>query len=267
MSDIDNERILEENRKLHNFSANNFDNYPPNIMRELKDMLFVDVSCMQVMLCPKLIRTFRALDCGAGTGILGEILVNKNFDTYLMDISKEMIEICKKKTDNKAKYIVSDAQSLLAHTPKKFDVICFTSVLHHIKDYIGVLELAIDRLNPGGFIYIADEPQLVTKEKPMSCKMIEWFEGNIINTYRLCKNPKHALNFLSKKDADFDVSIAEFHAAKGIDEKKIQDLFDKKGFKTIGFSTYRFHSLKMLQWFDWFYKNQPKTFKMMARKK
>lgn len=101
----------------------------------------------------------KALEYGAGTGILSFILSEKLGEITLMDNSKEMVEVMLEKTKT------SDVKSLnplffdLEHFDypgPKFDLIYLLMVLHHVSDTYLLLNKFCNMLNPGGYIAIAD---------------------------------------------------------------------------------------------------------------
>lgn len=101
----------------------------------------------------------KALEYGAGTGILSFILSEKLGEITLMDNSKEMVEVMLEKTKT------SDVKNLnplffdLEHFDyqgPKFDLIYLLMVLHHVSDTHLLLNKFCNMLNPGGYIAIAD---------------------------------------------------------------------------------------------------------------
>jgi len=261
------QNIKEANIKLHNFSAKNYDNYPPYLIKKLKQLFVNDI-----FFCIQNIKTknikVKLLDCGCGTGILADVILKNLTDKIYIDCldsSKEMILITKNKTQNKCnKYIIDDIDNHLLNCDK-YDLICFTSVLHHIGDFKKTLKLANKKLNKGGIIYIADEPQKRNNvSKSLMLNIFELCTGNLINIYRLIKNPKHAINFIKNKDK-LNVGLAEYHATiGGIDIKEIENIFSN--YALLDYNLYLMHPFKFMELFNFLYENQSKTFKIIMRK-
>ena len=103
-------------------------------------------------------RTMKAMEYGAGTGILSFLLKDEFSEIILMDNSSEMIKVCEEKT-------------LLYNTPNihplcfdlehndfegKFDIIYNQMVLHHVNDIEAIISKFYALLNPNGYLAIAD---------------------------------------------------------------------------------------------------------------
>ena len=102
--------------------------------------------------------SMKALEYGAGTGILSFLLKDKFAEITLMDSSQEMIKVCEEKVEyhkaNHIKPIWYDLEHKAYN--EKFDVIYNQMVLHHINDYETMLQTFYTLLNPGGYLAIAD---------------------------------------------------------------------------------------------------------------
>jgi len=271
MDKITENKIKEENRKLHNFSAGSYDNYPPYILKQQNRMYRKDLNGIKFYLGKR--KNIRVLDCGCGTGILANKLCKQGFEVHCLDISKEMIKITLNKLGGKCKYFLSDIDCYLETLHEyKYDVICFTSVLHHIGDYYKTLDLAISKLKKGGIIYIADEPQAGERTSTIIIQLIQFLGNMYINMRRAYKNPKHAINFIKNKfkkdENNIDVGLAEYHATLGgIKEDELIGYFFKKNFMVLFSKHYLMNALKFMDRFNFLYKGQPKTFRMVVKKK
>ena len=103
--------------------------------------------------------SMRALEFGAGTGILSFMLKDHLEEITLMDSSTEMVRIMNEKI------LAADVKNLkpilfdLEHnefTEKKFDLIFTQMVLHHVDDIESIIDRFYKMLNPGGSLAIAD---------------------------------------------------------------------------------------------------------------
>jgi tRNA (cmo5U34)-methyltransferase len=103
-------------------------------------------------------RPIRALEYGAGTGILSFLLKDKFPEIVLMDSSKEMIRVCEEKVAYLGTGHVKPLWYDLEHNDfdGKFDIIYNQMVLHHVNNIEVILGKFYSLLNPGGLLAIAD---------------------------------------------------------------------------------------------------------------
>lgn len=107
------------------------------------------------------------LDLACGTGTLCNYFYHHNFKTMGIDISEDMIDICKSK-NNKIYFLVAD---MITYNPnEKYDLVTITcDAINHILENKKVEQLffnVYDMLNNGGYfifdIYDADKLELNT---------------------------------------------------------------------------------------------------------
>ncbi len=103
-------------------------------------------------------QSLKALEYGAGTGLLSFQLKDIFEEVVLMDNSQEMIKVCEEK---KEYYKTKHFRPLwfdLEHSDfnEKFDVIYCQMVLHHVVNIELILNKFSSMLNPGGILAIAD---------------------------------------------------------------------------------------------------------------
>lgn len=100
----------------------------------------------------------KALEYGAGTGILSFLLKDKLSEITLMDNSTEMIKVCVEKTEYHQTNHIFPICFDLEHKDYdgKFDLIYNQMVLHHVGDYEGIIGTFYSMLNPQGYLAIAD---------------------------------------------------------------------------------------------------------------
>jgi tRNA (cmo5U34)-methyltransferase len=102
--------------------------------------------------------SMKALEYGAGTGILSFLLKDKFAEITLMDSSQEMIKVCKEKVEYYKATHIKPIWLDLEHNEydEKFDVIYNQMVLHHVNDINFMLQKFYSLLNTGGYLAIAD---------------------------------------------------------------------------------------------------------------
>ncbi len=105
-----------------------------------------------------LVKEMKALDYGAGTGILSFLLSEKLGHITMMDNSTEMVKVMEEKV------VQRDANNLSPicfnlekeFSDQKYHLIFNQMVLHHIKDVKNIFEVFYSMLLPGGTLAIAD---------------------------------------------------------------------------------------------------------------
>ncbi|MGA3013258.1 MAG: methyltransferase domain-containing protein [Bacteroidales bacterium] len=103
--------------------------------------------------------TLKAMEFGAGTGLLSFYLKDRFSEITLMDNSIEMLKAAEEKMEKsdrlKLKTLYFDLESA-EYKGTRFDVIYSQMVLHHIKDTEVIFKRLCQLLNPGGVLAFAD---------------------------------------------------------------------------------------------------------------
>jgi len=126
-----------------------------------KDKMHVDRSVAIAAELQQMIpidQSMKALEYGAGTGILSFLLKDHFAEITLMDNSLEMIKVCMEKVEyHKTKHILPILFDL-EHKDYdgNFDIIYNQMVLHHVVDYESIIGTFYSLLNPNGYLAIAD---------------------------------------------------------------------------------------------------------------
>jgi ubiquinone/menaquinone biosynthesis C-methylase UbiE len=101
----------------------------------------------------------KALEFGAGTGLLSFFVKESFAEITLMDTSVEMLKMAETKLaagdKGKIKTIFFDLEKS-GYTGEPFDIIFTQMVLHHISDVNAILGKFNQMLHPGGYLAIAD---------------------------------------------------------------------------------------------------------------
>lgn len=101
----------------------------------------------------------KALEYGAGTGILSFILSESFSEIMLMDNSKEMVHVMHEKVINSKVKNLKPLLFDLEHSEyyaRKFDCVFTQMVLHHVNDVEAIINKFYTLLNQGGYLAIAD---------------------------------------------------------------------------------------------------------------
>jgi ubiquinone/menaquinone biosynthesis C-methylase UbiE len=103
-------------------------------------------------------KDMKALEYGAGTGILSFLLSEKLGHITMMDSSAEMVKVMEEKVLNrKATNLSPLFMNLETERPyTSYDLIFNQMVLHHIRDISSIFEKFHSLIAPGGYLAIAD---------------------------------------------------------------------------------------------------------------
>ena len=126
-----------------------------------KDKMHIDRSMAIAAELEKMIPlnlSMKALEYGAGTGILSFLLKDRFSEITLMDNSQEMIKVCIEKAEFFGASHIHPLWSDLEHQAfdGTFDIIYNQMVLHHVVDYEAILKTFYSLLNPDGYLAVAD---------------------------------------------------------------------------------------------------------------
>lgn len=101
----------------------------------------------------------RALEFGAGTGLLSFALASHFREIVMMDSSSEMVRVMEEKVaEGHFSHLIPHFGELTVRSfpPESFDLIYNLMVMHHVEDIPGILRLFHELLRPGGWLVLAD---------------------------------------------------------------------------------------------------------------
>jgi hypothetical protein len=103
----------------------------------------------------------RALDACGGSGTVAVKLLERGVTVTVCDISEELLGLCEARCaemDPGPSIVCADIGDYLAKVSERWDLIVFSSALHHIEDIRGILRLALYRLVSGGLLFTVFDP-------------------------------------------------------------------------------------------------------------
>lgn len=242
------EEVVRANVDFYKQIAPIYDNYETCVSDPLRqEMLNGDLTRISSSLSPSS-RRVSCLDCGGGTGNLALKMARRGWDVTVVDVSQDMLAILRAKAERLACRIelVNDSvETFLAQTDQMFQVVSFSSVLHHLYSPVHVVAMAAKRVAPGGFFYSNFDP--VKPRRPhlaavfLNCDTIlakvaydrkDFFPGIARRMRKLVVRRDPLANRSVASVGD----LAEFHANEGLDFEQIRDALKKEGFNVeVGF--------------------------------
>ena len=203
-----------------------------------------------------------ALDIGCGTGNLSLKFLKCGFLVTGVDISKEMLDILRNKTKSRSlKLVKSDVDSFISKCKEKYDVITFSSVLHHLPDYLETIENATKLLKENSIIYITHEPKKQTHQKlstPFFWMGFTIFDSLLFHTL--------ILRLKGVKVPKIDYTWSDYHSRQGIDQKEIINYLGDNNFQILYYGEYNVRKSTILLIIDNKFNRSKYLFKLIAKK-
>jgi SAM-dependent methyltransferase len=162
------EEILEANLRSHHVEAAVYDIRHGEIFNlyeqaVMKALIRKGLSALRKSIVPGAPVEFRVLDGGCGTGNAGIKFLKSGARVDAVDLSPDMVEVMKKKIgpdlSRRARLIRADIDSYLDSVGSaSYDVIAFSSLLHHLPEYQDTIAKAAVVLKRPGLFFIFHEP-------------------------------------------------------------------------------------------------------------
>tara|TARA_B100001750_G_C15368895_1_gene526205 strand:- start:63 stop:959 length:897 start_codon:yes stop_codon:yes gene_type:complete len=233
--------VIEANKKVYNENAKTYDEIVitqdsnKRLRKVIENVLTIFYHNENIS------EDFLALDACGGTGNVSFIINDMEYDVELVDLSSAMIDnfknYCNKKGINIKSYNV-EINQYLENSDKKYDLIVFSSALHHLRYPDKVLINAAKCLKPGGIILTIADPTINIQK--FTFKLLSFIDRGINLSIKqpseLIRRIKKKIfiesnNNQNKKEKVIDDWVAEFHAQDGIDDLALKKkLVDKNLF-------------------------------------
>lgn len=245
--DYSESAVIEANIELYRRIAAKYDcNETCASSLELQRMLDRDVDRIAMALGARS-EPIECLDCGAGTGNLTLKMLRKGWSVTAVDVSSEMLAILRDKA-RRAGYspqLIHDSfTDFLARCDRSYDVITFSSVLHHVQSYLSGVSIAAEHIAKKGVFYSAFDP--VISAHPHAARYFDAFDALLA---KLAKDRSDLLagvgrrlkkGFLRTSGRPRPIvsagDLAEYHAKTGIDDRAIIEVLKERGFTVVDYS-------------------------------
>lgn len=236
--EITEEEILQANIDKYNSEAIiNFyaDFEEPKYTYVEYDVIFGAVSDL---LQKRMGRPISAIDMcgGAGKAAFSIKGCAPDSNVCLVDLSEKMLDIARlrmqKQNVGDVRIIQDDAFGFFARADEKFDMIAFSSALHHFKDPVTLLKTAAERLNDGGVIVSLADPNTLTKSRRYQFML---FMASQPETKKKVIKNCLTLNASERKQPGADAGelsfdVAEYQTYTGIDDVRLVADLEREGF-------------------------------------
>lgn len=156
------EMIREANVAVHRFEAKYYELIHPEVYNRYEQKRTNSVLKMvDKLVADNDARAKKALDFGAGTGNLTCKLLQMGYEVTAIDLSAEMCKILEKKCrhylEAKKLVVLNSPIEDVSFDREEFDLITCYSVLHHLPNYVDVIQRLCGFLKKGGVMYLDHE--------------------------------------------------------------------------------------------------------------
>ena len=186
----------------------------------------------------RLPHSVRAVDMcgGAGKAAFALKSCDDNCEVTLVDLADKMLDIARRKAEKEniaCRIILNDAFSFLDNEKEQFDLIVFSSALHHFKDPISLLDAAAKRLSPQGLIISIADPN--TKIKSKRFRFLQFMAGNSQLKRIAVKNFFNQRFTAGKKNVpqEEDFDVAEYQTRTGINDVALSNDIKRIGLESL----------------------------------
>lgn len=205
-----------------------------------------------------------ALDACGGSGNVSLKLLRRGVQVTVADISAELLAILRRKAeaeDLRPDIHCGELSTFLREADRDFDLITFSSALHHLQDIEGVLRLALARLRPGGLLFTLHDPTARARQKTLTRAVLraEYYAFKVFCQpgdlpaavgrklrRALGRKPIPSAGNIAKEQLGV---LAEYHVARGIDDVALVERLQANGIEVVEherFASARFPPVRWL---------------------
>lgn len=185
----------------------------------------------------------RALDCCAGTGLVTRLLLDRGCHVTAVDLSPRMVDLMRTtvvEPGEPVELICAEITEFLRSRDDRWDVAVFGSAIHHLWNFDEVVDLALQRLTPGGSVYLIGEPVLQQTRSGRAVRALElWLRRLARGPRAIVAGARRRLSFLStRRQAGRPApdSALGFYAevyANGVPFERIHRVLDRHGARVV----------------------------------
>jgi SAM-dependent methyltransferase len=184
------------------------------------------------------------LDLGAGEGSVTLPFLELGARVTAVDISSSQLEALRGRCERFGEMLevrCEDINDTLEGRSESYDIVVTNSFLHHIPDYLGMIEKALGLLSPHGQFFSFQDPlrydsigKAATAFNNLAYLSWRIFRGDVIGGLRRRLRRSRGIYL---EDAIEDQT--EYHAVRGgLDHEAIAALFDRQGYDYVIFPYY-----------------------------
>ncbi len=244
--EIDHQAIAAANRRFYAKAAETYEATETCVVDSRRQALLErQIDDVLQLLGNWSLETTIALDACGGSGNVSLKLLRRGVKVVNVDVSPEMLQIFRRKlaeAGHHADVVESEVADYLRRTQYSFDIVVFSSALHHLKDLEALMVLVFARLRPGGVLLTSFDPTLRSRLNWWS-RIVIWLD------YVWFKLTQQTGDFLraamrrlrrsiggdrgATSNEAFDGVLAEYRARTGIDDLSLEAFLERIGFEIV----------------------------------
>ena len=171
------------------------------------------------------------LDACGGSGNVSELLVGMGVTPVLVDVSPEMIGLWRAKAARlglEPETAEAEIVDFLRDDPRTWDVVVFSSALHHLENYQEAVDAAAGRLNAGGVLVTIFDPPLAGPGD-RTIRRLDWVLFQALHEPRDFADTVRARLRRSSEGGPAIGRLAERYALEGVDDLELRRLLEERG--------------------------------------
>nr|MBA2522537.1 class I SAM-dependent methyltransferase [Solirubrobacterales bacterium] len=188
--------------------------------------------------------------------------------TTVADVSPDMLAQWRAKANElgiAADTFEGDIDDFLLRDEREWDLIVFSSALHHLDDYIEVVGLAAERLAPGGVIVTVLDPTRTGEAITPRLRRFDYLLSLALHPHAFLA----ALGRRTRRRDEGGVNvgdIAEKHVLEGVDDAAVIRRLEQSGLEVVEHRRYVDQRYRLTEWLMRLMKLST-TFHLIARKR
>jgi len=195
----------------------------------------------------------KVLDACGGSGNVALKLLRRGISVTVVDVSEDLINILRKKCSEfgySPRIVCREIGAFFQEEIEEYDLIVFSSALHHLQDVKSVLRMAYSRLKRGGFVFTIFDPTAQNEHSWLGRKVarmdyllfkIQKKPKDILPAFRrkfLKARRRGAEDHLEDRECgnslDEDLgALAEYHAVSGINDIELVEYLRGVGYEVL----------------------------------
>lgn len=240
------QKVAEANRRYYAKTAHLYDATETCVTNvTIQQQLEQDLDTV-LALIGKPPQAIRALDACGGSGNISLKLLRRGVPTVTCDISIDLLRILQTRGETEGltpQIVCSEIAVFLLGQPARFDLIVFSSALHHLEDIEGVLRLAIRSLAPGGVIFTTFDPIMHRHRYAPTILWLDYLAFKVLSqpsdVWAAClRRTRRILGRVVSKEQAALVEenlgfLAEYHVEQGIDDLALASRLCAEGVEVV----------------------------------